>query len=33
MSALEVRELTKRFPAGGTPRRRSFVHAVDDVSF
>ncbi|HEY2373232.1 MAG TPA: ABC transporter ATP-binding protein [Gaiellaceae bacterium] len=33
MSALEVRDLTKRFPAGGTPRRKSFVHAVDDVSF
>ena len=33
MSALEVRELTKRFPAGGTAGRRSFVHAVDDVSF
>ena len=32
MSALEVRDLSKRFPAGGT-LRRSYVHAVDDVSF
>jgi peptide/nickel transport system ATP-binding protein len=32
MSALEVRDLSKRFPVGGT-LRRSYVHAVDDVSF
>jgi peptide/nickel transport system ATP-binding protein len=32
MSALEVRDLTKRFPVGGA-LRRSEVHAVDDVSF
>jgi peptide/nickel transport system ATP-binding protein len=31
---LEVRDLTKRFPAGeGLLRRGSFVHAADDVSF
>ena len=30
---MEVRHLTKRFPVGGTVRRSSFVHAVDDVSF
>jgi peptide/nickel transport system ATP-binding protein len=31
---LEVRGLTKHFPAGGTlPGRRSRVHAVDDVTF
>ena len=32
MSALEVRDLTKRFPVGGA-LRRSQVHAVEDVSF
>jgi peptide/nickel transport system ATP-binding protein len=32
VSALEVRDLSKRFPVGGT-LRRSYVHAVDDVSF
>jgi peptide/nickel transport system ATP-binding protein len=33
-AALEVRNLEKRFPAdAGLIRRRSFVHAVDDVSF
>jgi peptide/nickel transport system ATP-binding protein len=32
VSALEVRELTKRFPTGSA-LRRSQVHAVDDVSF
>jgi peptide/nickel transport system ATP-binding protein len=33
-AALEVRNLEKRFPADtGLVRRRSFVHAVDDVSF
>jgi peptide/nickel transport system ATP-binding protein len=32
MSALEVRDLSKRFPVGGA-LRRSYVHAVDDVSF
>ena len=33
-AALEVRHLEKRFPAdGGLIRHRSFVHAVDDVSF
>ena len=33
-AALEVRNLEKRFPAdGGLIRHRSFVHAVDDVSF
>ena len=32
MSALEVRDLTKRFPIGGA-LRRSQVHAVEDVSF
>jgi peptide/nickel transport system ATP-binding protein len=32
VSALEVRDLSKRFPAGGT-LHRSYVHAVDDVSF
>ena len=32
--ALEVSNLTKRFPAStGLLRRRSNVHAVDDVSF
>ena len=32
--ALEVRNLTKRFPAStGLLGRRSSVHAVDDVSF
>jgi len=32
--ALEVRNLTKRFPAStGLISRRSSVHAVDDVSF
>jgi len=30
---LEVRELSKRFPVGTALRRRSHVHAVDDVSF
>jgi len=30
---LEVRELSKRFPVGAALRRRSHVHAVDDVSF
>jgi peptide/nickel transport system ATP-binding protein len=30
---LEVRGLTKHFPAGGLPGRRSRVHAVDDVTF
>ncbi len=30
---LEVRELSKRFPIGTALRRRSHVHAVDDVSF
>ncbi len=30
---LEVRELSKRFPVGSALRRRSHVHAVDDVSF
>jgi peptide/nickel transport system ATP-binding protein len=30
---LEVRELSKHFPVGGGIRRRSHVHAVDDVSF
>ena len=30
---LEVRELSKRFPIGSALRRRSHVHAVDDVSF
>jgi peptide/nickel transport system ATP-binding protein len=33
MSALEVRDLSKRFPTGGGLVRRSQVHAVDDVSF
>jgi peptide/nickel transport system ATP-binding protein len=36
MTALEVAGLTKHFDAGGTrvlQRRRSLVHAVDDVSF
>ena len=33
-TSLEVRHLTKRFPAGtGLLGRRSYVHAVDDVSF
>ena len=33
-AALEVRNLGKRFPADdGFVRRRSYVHAVDDVSF
>jgi peptide/nickel transport system ATP-binding protein len=32
VSALEVRDLTKRFPVGGA-LRRSQVHAVEDVSF
>src|ERR671929_1222611 len=32
MSALEVRDLSKRFPIGGA-LRRSQVHAVEDVSF
>jgi len=33
-AALEVRNLEKRFPAdGGLVSRRSYVHAVDDVSF
>ena len=32
MSALEVRDLSKRFPVSGT-LRRSYVHAVEDVSF
>jgi peptide/nickel transport system ATP-binding protein len=32
-SPLEVRDLGKRFPVGGGLRRRSHVHAVDDVSF
>ena len=32
MSALEVRDLSKRFPIGGA-LRRSHVHAVEDVSF
>jgi peptide/nickel transport system ATP-binding protein len=33
-AALEVRNLEKRFPADtGLVRKRSFVHAVDDVSF
>jgi peptide/nickel transport system ATP-binding protein len=32
VSALEVRELSKRFPVGRT-LHRSYVHAVDDVSF
>ena len=32
MSALEVRDLSKRFPVGGAVRR-SRVHAVEDVSF
>jgi peptide/nickel transport system ATP-binding protein len=31
--AIEVRGLTKRFPIGGALRKRSNVHAVDDVSF
>jgi peptide/nickel transport system ATP-binding protein len=31
VSALEVRDLTKRFPIGGS-LRRAHVHAVDDVS-
>ena len=31
MSALEVRDLSKQFPVGGTVRR-SHVHAVEDVS-
>src|SRR3954470_13680763 len=30
---LEVRELSKQFPVGSALRRRSHVHAVDDVSF
>jgi peptide/nickel transport system ATP-binding protein len=30
---LEVRSLTKHFPLGSAVRRRSQVHAVDDVSF
>jgi peptide/nickel transport system ATP-binding protein len=30
---LEVRGLTKHFPAGGLPGHRSHVHAVDDVTF
>jgi peptide/nickel transport system ATP-binding protein len=30
---LEVRELSKRFPVGSALRRRSHVHAVDDISF
>jgi peptide/nickel transport system ATP-binding protein len=33
VSALEVRELSKRFGVGGSLVRRSQVHAVDDVSF
>ena len=33
MSALEVRDLTKRFAVGGSLVRRSQVHAVEDVSF
>ena len=33
MSALEVRDLTKRFPIHGGLRTTSHVHAVDDVSF
>jgi peptide/nickel transport system ATP-binding protein len=32
MSALEVRDLSKRFPVGAA-LHRSYVHAVDDVSF
>jgi len=32
MSALEVRDLSKRFPVGGA-LHSSYVHAVDDVSF
>jgi peptide/nickel transport system ATP-binding protein len=32
LSTLEVRDLSKRFPVGAT-LRRSYVHAVDDVSF
>jgi peptide/nickel transport system ATP-binding protein len=32
VSALEVRDLTKRFPVGAA-LRRSYVHAVEDVSF
>jgi peptide/nickel transport system ATP-binding protein len=33
-TSLEVRHLTKRFPAGSARLgRRSYVHAVDDVSF
>jgi peptide/nickel transport system ATP-binding protein len=32
MSALEVRDLSKRFPVGSA-LRRAHVHAVDDVSF
>jgi len=33
VSALEVRDLTKRFAVGGSLVRRSQVHAVEDVSF
>jgi peptide/nickel transport system ATP-binding protein len=33
VSALEVRDLSKRFPIGGGLVRRSQVHAVEDVSF
>jgi peptide/nickel transport system ATP-binding protein len=32
-SALEVRDLSKNFPVGRALRRRSQVHAVEDVSF
>jgi peptide/nickel transport system ATP-binding protein len=32
-TSIEVRGLTKRFPLGSGLRRRSQVHAVDDVSF
>ena len=31
--SVEVRGLSKRFPLGSSLRRRSNVHAVDDVSF
>ena len=33
VAPLEVRGLSKRFPAGGALLRRAHVHAVDDVSF
>jgi len=33
VSALEVRDLSKRFAVGGSLVRRSQVHAVEDVSF